>query len=363
MSHRISRRRVLASMGAAAAGLSLGNAPAGGRLVLTLSGHPALVSRAERSMHAAALRRVTVRRVPRGPLSPDGLGGQAVHAHLRDGSGRVWFSRNLGRVSGSRVDDLENAILEADSAGGRPSPLGDPDDLPEGFDRPDGRGEVWGGISYQGRTAQCPIPHALRKRNEGGSDGAGLCVIASQVCDGNWQAMVAEMADFWRAAKERRGGYWPERLKGLVKELHPEIKYLSYEGDETDWMQLWLGYGVPVGVTYGTGRGYRYQQISHMVSLVGLWDDLAAVIDNNFPRWVAWMPRAEFDRRFTMTGGYGWGFLWRKLMKDRGAPETEDAAIALLAAAGLGIGGLGLLGGAGLIGAAIGRHLATEDLG
>lgn len=357
----ISRRSALAAMGVTAAGLSLGNAPPG-RLVLTLTGRSVLISQAERAMSPWALRRVSIRREMRNPFAPEPLNGYTVHAHLRDASGRVWFSRDLGRVSGSRIDDLENAILEADTPG-RTSPTGDPDDLPDGFDVPDERGEVWGGIRHQGRTVQCPIPGKLRKRNEGGSDGAGLCVVASQVCDGNWQAMVSEMANFWRAAKSRPGGYWPGRLKKLVGELHPEIKYLSYEGREIDWMQIWLGYGVPVGVTYGTGRGYQYQKISHMVSLVGLWTDYAAVIDNNFPRWVAWMPRAEFDRRFVMTGGYGWGFLWRKLMRDGGAPETEGAAFAILAAAGLGIGGLGMLGAAGLGALAIGRQLAaTEEI-
>jgi hypothetical protein len=88
----------------------------------------------------------------------------------------------------------------------------------------------------------------------------------------------------------------------------PSIPYKSYEGRDIDWMPAVLAQGIPIGVTYGTGRLYEYERIAHMVSLVHLDDQLAGIVDNNAPYWVAWMPRAEFARRFTLGSEYGWAF-------------------------------------------------------
>lgn len=221
--------------------------------------------------------------------------------------------------------------------------------VPEGFDRPDSRGEAWGQFTYQGKTIQCPVPEAMRQRNTDGSapgPSDGLCVVASNVTDGRFQRLQAEMTRLWAEAKNRPGGYWPERLKKFVDEVAPGLDYLSYEGDETDWMVEWIDQKVPVAVTMGTGRGYQYQSIAHMVSLVGLWRDMAAIVDNNFPDWVAWMPRAEFDRRFVM-GGYGWGFLWKKLPDQLPAGlGSLSAPLAVLAGAALGVAATGFGAGA-----------------
>lgn len=199
---------------------------------------------------------------------------------------------------------------------------GDDDRMPPGFDRPDDRGEFWAQVEHDGVTAYCPIPVEMRKKNEGGTDGAGLCVIASQVTDSNWQQIGEVGATLWKTAKQRRGGYWPERLKELMAELAPEIPYQSYEGRDTTWMEHQLQSGIPIGVTYGTGRGYEYQQIAHMVSLVHLDSEWGAVVDNNFPGFVAWMPRAEFDRRFVLGIGEGWAFYF-----DIPAPQPDQPFI------------------------------------
>jgi hypothetical protein len=190
----------------------------------------------------------------------------------------------------------------------RPARAQDDDRLPPGFDRPDERGEVWAQVEYDGTTAYCPIPRSLRKKNEGGSDGAGLCVIASQVTDGRYQQIAAQVEELWRVAKTRDGGYWPERLKRLMAEVAPDLPYKSYEGTDVAWMEGVLKSGIPIGVTYGTGRGYQYQQIAHMVSLVHLDSERAGIIDNNFPGFVAWMPLGEFKRRFILGSDAGWAF-------------------------------------------------------
>lgn len=184
----------------------------------------------------------------------------------------------------------------------------DDDRLPPGFDQPDERGEAWAQVEYDGTTAYCPIPRNLRQKNTGGSDGAGLCVIASQVTDGNHQGLMAAVEKLWAVAKTRPGGYYPGKLKALMAEHAPDVPYKSYEGADVAWMEGVLKTGIPIGVTYGTGRGYQYQQIAHMVSLVHLDSKATGIIDNNFPGFVAWMPTSEFARRFVLGPGDGWAF-------------------------------------------------------
>lgn len=195
------------------------------------------------------------------------------------------------------------------------------DQLPPGFDMPDERGEVWSQVEYDGTTAYCPIPRELRQKNTGGSDGAGLCVIASQVTDGRWQALTAAVERLWAVAKTRPGGYYPSKLKALMAEHAPEVPYKSYEGTDVAWMEGVLKTGIPIGVTYGTGRGYRYQRIAHMVSLVHLDTRATGIIDNNFPGFVAWMPLAEFQRRFILGADAGWAFY---LNVPRNSPDKPD---------------------------------------
>lgn len=183
---------------------------------------------------------------------------------------------------------------------------------PSAPDTPDHRGEVWGGLTdpVTGTRAQVRIPLELRQRNSVGIDFLGLCVIASQTTDGRQQGRAAEVAELWAAAKQRTGGYSPDKLKRLVAQVCPGMPYLSYEGADTDGLARILARGIPVGVTYSTGKLYGYRHIAHMVSLVHLDARRAAVIDNNKPEVVAWMPRAEFDRRFR-DRGEGWAFLWQ----------------------------------------------------
>jgi hypothetical protein len=236
----------------------------------------------------------------------------------------------------------------------------DRDRMPPGFDSPDERGEVWAHIEYDGTRAICPIPRAYRQRNTGGSNGAGLCVIASQKTDGTYQfedeqyrEQLRQVGAMWETAKQRPGGYHPGKLKALMAEVAPSIPYESYEGDDIAWMPAVLAKGIPIGVTYGTGRLYRYQPIAHMVSLVHLDDRLAGVVDNNAPHWVAWMPRREFERRFGM-GGFGWAFylnIPRPGPSPGPAPSPDGgglafalasvAAVGLAAFTGLGLGALG----------------------
>src|SRR5262245_61009448 len=46
--------------------------------------------------------------------------------------------------------------------------------------------ELWNGDTHEGTTARVLIPQAMRQRNQGGSDGAGECVIASMTTNGRY---------------------------------------------------------------------------------------------------------------------------------------------------------------------------------
>jgi hypothetical protein len=182
---------------------------------------------------------------------------------------------------------------------------------------PDGRGEVVLDVPvYRGVKADVPIPPELHLRNEGGSDGAGLCVITSLLINGRYQGIPA-LADgkasrFWKLAKSRPGGYYPEKLERYLDELRetmPGVRWISWEGKVTDLIESYTRRGVPVACTTNTGALYGYQSIHHYITVAHLDADLACLIDNNDPGKYHWMPRAEFDRRF-VDGLQGWLFIW-----------------------------------------------------
>lgn len=201
---------------------------------------------------------------------------------------------------------------------------------------PDRRGEIALDVpSYRGVDANAPIPPELHIRNEGGRDGAGLCVIASILANGRYQGVPGleggKDSLLWKTAKSRKGGYYPGKLEALLKEVLPGEKWFSWEGDGTDLVAEYSAKGFPVGTTMNTGAQYRYMRIHHMISLIHLDDKLACVVDNNDPGKYHWMPRAEYDRRF-VDGPKGWGFVWLRRVR-RNSQLLIAAAVLLLAAA------------------------------
>lgn len=190
---------------------------------------------------------------------------------------------------------------------------------------PDGRGEV--GLRepvHQGVRASAPIPANQHVKNEGGSNGAGLCVIASIVANGAWQGVpgagtpdangdYGHGSRLWQAAKKRPGGYYPQKLAALVEEVLPTEKWASYIGRDPAILDTLSSKGYPIGATMNTGALYNYRPIHHMVSLVhyrsGQW---ACVVDNNQPGVFSWMPAAEFARRW-VDGATGWAWIWTRL--------------------------------------------------
>lgn len=197
----------------------------------------------------------------------------------------------------------------------------------------DKRGEITlNEPTYQGVTANAPIPPENHILNEGGSDGAGLCVISSILANGRYQEVpeleAGKASDLWRAAKAQPGGYYPGKLEKLLNRVLPEEKWFSWEGDGTDLLKRYSAEGYPIGATMSTGALYGYQPIHHMISLIHIDNEWACVVDNNDPGKYHWMPAKEFARRFP-DAGKGWGFVW--LRKPPGLEILLKAAALLMA--------------------------------
>lgn len=199
--------------------------------------------------------------------------------------------------------------------------------------------------AYRGEPASAPIPPEMHTTNEGGSDGAGLCVIASVTANGLYQGVPGldqagpdghpgHGSTLWRTAKARPGGYGPSKLQSLVDEVYPSNAepYASYVGTDPAILDRLSRQGYPIGATMNTGALYSYQPIHHMISLIhyrtGGW---AMVRDNNDrPGIYRLMPAAEYARRW-IDGGEGWAWIWLRKVT---SPDSGNAAL-ILAAVGL----------------------------
>ncbi len=209
--------------------------------------------------------------------------------------------------------------------------------LASGARAQDRRGEVTTTEpSYAGVTANAPIDPRYHILNEGGSDGAGLCVISSVLCNGGYQGVPGlergKESTLWKTAKSRPGGYYPEKLERLLKELMPGEEWFSWEGDGTELLARYSAQGYPIAATMNTGELYNWQPIHHMISLAHLDDSWACVIDNNDPGKYHWMPAAEYARRFR-DGPKGWGFVWLR-SPDGGRAMSLLPLAVLISAAG-----------------------------
>ena len=172
---------------------------------------------------------------------------------------------------------------------------------------PDSRGEVRSSsYRYQGTRANAPIPAELHQRNSRGIDGNGLCVIASLVTNLRYQGVPEHILQrLWQTALERPGGYSPDKLERLLREIMPDAQWISYYGADVRVLSELSAKGLPIGATMSWGQGYP-GMIHHMVSLIHYEQGkLACVVDNNDPGMFHWMPASEYDRRW-FDGPYGW---------------------------------------------------------
>jgi hypothetical protein len=187
---------------------------------------------------------------------------------------------------------------------------------------PDSRGEVVTTTpAYRGERASAPIGREHHIRNEGGSDGAGLCVYSSVIIAGAYQGVAdldrLKQSQLWRYVKARPGGSYPEKLARDLNAVYPleqtGERWSQYTGTDTSVIDKLSRAGYPVCSTMDTGALYEYRKIHHMITLAHYRKDgWVCVVDNNNPGKFHWMPAKEYDRR-AFDGGTLWLFWWHKL--------------------------------------------------
>lgn len=152
------------------------------------------------------------------------------------------------------------------------------------------------------------LPYELRTRNWGG----GSCVHASNVNLLKHQGLM-EIAEWWR--KTYSGGEYDDRL---VKRLEAKgLRYAYMHGgrdangngrDDGEEFLEWC-------VRTRRGAGIFYKP-NHSINLVGLDEDYAYLLDNNYTDYperhghYEQVPREEFFRRWHGYGGFGWTLLY-----------------------------------------------------
>lgn len=189
-----------------------------------------------------------------------------------------------------------------------------------------GAARVGGKIGPDGFTEiGCDLPAQLHLKNTGGSDGLGLCVFTSIAHGARWQ-QVSLLEDFRDWMRSRPGGGWPEKVDRMIfaiaaEKKQPVPEYLQLQGGRELFpvLRAALESGRMVQVTYSFSPTRRYggAKIAHMVSLVGLTDRWAVILDNNYPGVdnYEWITIDQFAATFT-GGRAGWAVV----LLDNGPP-------------------------------------------
>lgn len=158
-----------------------------------------------------------------------------------------------------------------------------------GVTSPDGKVEV-----------TCDLPASMRHANKVGTNGAGLCVFASADHAALYQNDAKTIGLFQKMFREPGGGY-PAKFDAMMKKYCAGAKYVQYEGRDPAVLELALKTGRMPAITYTP---------SHMVNLIYLGPEWAAVLDNNAvgENEIRWFKRAEVLRLWTQ-GGNGWAIV------------------------------------------------------
>ena len=157
---------------------------------------------------------------------------------------------------------------------------------------------------YRDRYASAAIDNENHTQNEGGSDGEGLCVIASVYTLGKQYGI--DLSAVWEEAKRQPGGYYPEKFDALMKKVAPDVKYAHYLGKDYRVLVELSNRNLAIGITMDTGELYEFQQISHMLNGEHFDEDIAMFVDNNEPGVHRTVSAKEWMRRATLNNGQFW---------------------------------------------------------
>lgn len=160
------------------------------------------------------------------------------------------------------------------------------------------RAQIGGPVSPDGKAeVTCNLPLSLRAKNVGGRDGAGLCVFTSVMHAARYQN-ERRLSDFQREMRQEDGGGWPEKLEAMIAKYGKDTRYVQYIGTNPSFLVEALNSGRMVSITYTR---------VHMVNLIYLSDEWAAVLDNNFigENEIRWHRTSELLQMWR-DGGQGW---------------------------------------------------------
>lgn len=170
------------------------------------------------------------------------------------------------------------------------------------------------GAVHEGVEAQVDLPASQHVKNFGWPypNGPGCCVFTSITMDARWHNiptlinLAAWDKDGKPHTKISEGGGYPSKVADVLERFAPGVPYVQDETDNPSPLDKALAEGRPACVTYGYGERYNMDTIAHMVLLVHLDAKWAAILDNNFPGTLEWMPRDEFLRRWKHPNDKGW---------------------------------------------------------
>lgn len=181
------------------------------------------------------------------------------------------------------------------------------------------------GPVLNGQPIDVELPQRFHLKNRGGSDGSGLCVFASLSHAGVWHNDPVSQGMF-QFMFTRPGGGYPSKVDAMYQAAarqagKPVPEYIQHTGGDMEFLKLAIKTGRYPSVTYAGYDGVYYAgRVAHMVNLVHLSDQWAAIHDNNYPGKWLWMSPSEFESRWKAMGG-GWAVV---LLKPGKPPEVSE---------------------------------------
>ena len=172
---------------------------------------------------------------------------------------------------------------------------------------------IGGPVGPNGVEVQVDLPIELRKVNIA-SKGLGCCVFRSLDHAARQQNVPALWGmPEWMVSKGIEGGGYPEKVNKLIpmiaKDRGMDVPlFLNDTGGNLDILKALLKTGRMPCITYcGRDQHYNGKTIAHMVNLVYLDDNVAAILDNNWigENELVWLSVKEFKERYLGARG-GW---------------------------------------------------------